>query len=103
MVPASRPSAPSAPGPVRAVPAAASAAPAPPPRPAPFMASSTTAKRMIYAAWGLAAVAAVLAVLDLALPQEVKPFGGQTVMDVLFLLAAALVGYLGFDGFKDIR
>ena len=67
------------------------------------MASPTNARRMIYAAWVLAAVAAVLAILDLALPPGTKVFGGQTVMDVLFLLAAAVVGYLGYDGFKDIR
>ena len=67
------------------------------------MASPTTARRMIFVAWVLAAVAALLAVLDLALPEGSRPFGGQTVIDVLFLVCAALVGYLGFDAFRDIR
>ena len=74
-----------------------------PPRSRSSMASPTNARRMIYAAWALAAGAAVLAILDLALPEGAKVFGGQTVMDVLFLLAAAVVIYLGYDGFKDIR
>ena len=65
------------------------------------MASPTNARRMCYLAWALALVAALLAVLDLALPE--KLLGGQTVMDVLLLLSAALVGYLGYDAYKDIR
>ncbi|MFH5803241.1 hypothetical protein [Alienimonas sp. DA493] len=67
------------------------------------MASPTTARRMIFLAWALAAVAALLAILDLALPPAAKVFGGQTVMDVLFLVSAALVGYLGWDAWRDIR
>ena len=65
------------------------------------MASPTNARRMCYAAWALALVAAILAALDLVLPE--KLLGGQTVMDVLLLLSAALVGYLGYDAYKDIR
>ena len=67
------------------------------------MASPTNARRMCYLAWALALVAAVLAVLDLVLPAEAKLLGGQTVMDVLYLLSAAVVGYLGWDAYKDIR
>ena len=67
------------------------------------MASPTTARRMIFLAWALAAGAALLAILDLSLPAGAKLFGGQTVMDVLFLVCAALVGYLGYDAYKDIR
>ncbi|WP_165700559.1 hypothetical protein [Alienimonas californiensis] len=58
---------------------------------------------MILLAWALAAVAALLAILDLVLPPEAKVFGGQTVMDVLFLICAALVGFLGWDAWRDIR
>lgn len=67
------------------------------------MASPTNSRRMCYAAWAFALVAAVLAVLDLALPQGKKLLGGETVMDVLFLVSAALVAYLAYDAFKDIR
>ena len=67
------------------------------------MASPTTARRMIILAWALAAVAALLAILDLALPEGAKLFGGQMVMDVLFLVSAALVGYLGWDAWRDVR
>ena len=67
------------------------------------MASRTTAKRMIYVSAFFASLTAVGAVLDLALPTANKPFGGQTVMDVLFLVAAAVVGYLCWDANRDIR
>ncbi|NNJ26966.1 hypothetical protein LzC2_30630 [Planctomycetes bacterium LzC2] len=67
------------------------------------MASPTNARRMIFLAWALAAVAALLAILDFALPDGAKVFGGQPVMDVLLLISAALVGYLGWDAWRDIR
>ena len=67
------------------------------------MASPTTARRMIFVAWALAAVAALLAVLDLTLPVGKQLFGGQTVLDGLLLACAALVGYLGYDAYRDVR
>ena len=106
MFPCARAADPGFPGPAAPVPgppAAVHLPQTPAPRPPAFMSSPTNARRMVYAAWILAAVAAVLAVLDLALPQGAKLFGGQTVMDVLFLVSAAVVGYLGYDAFKDIR
>lgn len=64
------------------------------------MASSVAArKRMIVIAWVIAGLVAVAAVADLALA---VPFGGQMVMDVMFLIGAGLVGYLAYDAFKDI-
>lgn len=67
------------------------------------MASPTNARRMIFLAWALALVAALLAILDLTLPEGAKLLGGQTTMDVLFLVCTALVGYLGWDAWRDIR
>ncbi len=42
----------------------------------------------------------VLAIVDIALG---IPFGGQVVFDVMFILAAALVVYMGIDCLKEIR
>ena len=42
---------------------------------------------------------AVLAILDLA---TTFPFAGSMVMDILFILSAAIVGYLAWDAFKDM-
>ncbi len=63
------------------------------------MASVASRKRMIVIAWIVAALVALAAVADLALA---VPFNRQVVMDVMFLLGAALVGYLAFDAYKDI-
>ncbi len=64
------------------------------------MASSVAArKRMIVIAWVIAGVVSLAAVVDLVLG---APFGRQVVMDVLFLVGAALIGYLAYDAYKDI-
>lgn len=63
------------------------------------MASVAARKRMIVIAWIIAGLVALTAVADLALA---VPFNRQVVMDVMFILGAALVGYLAFDAYKDI-
>ena len=63
------------------------------------MTSVAARKRMIMAAWIIAAVVALASVADLVLA---VPFGGVLVMDVMFLLGAALIGYLAYDAYKDI-
>lgn len=64
------------------------------------MASSVAArKRMIMIAWVIAAGVSLAAVIDLVIG---APFGGQIVMDAIFLVGAALVGYLAYDAYKDI-
>ncbi len=47
---------------------------------------------------GLAALMALLAVADFATG---VPFGGQVVFDVMFILSAALVIYMGISCLKD--
>jgi hypothetical protein len=63
------------------------------------MSSVAARKRMIMIAWIIAAVVALASVADLILA---VPFGGVLVMDVMFLLGAALIGYLAYDAYKDI-
>ena len=64
------------------------------------MASVATRKRMILAGWVIAAVVAVAAVADLALA---FPFNRQPVMDILFLIAAGVVGFMACDAYRDTR
>jgi len=56
-------------------------------------------KNMIFAAMGAAGLVALAAIADVALKM---PFGGYSiVMDVLYLLGAAVVLYMGYDTFRD--
>ncbi len=56
-------------------------------------------KYMIFASWFVAALVAVAAVADFFVG---IPFANQKVVDVLFILSAALVIYMGFNAFKDL-
>jgi hypothetical protein len=61
--------------------------------------ASNLPKNLVFASWGAAAIVSVLAILDIVTN---FPFAGSMTMDVLFLLSAAVVGYLGWDAFKDM-
>ena len=61
--------------------------------------ASNLSKKMVFASFGVAGLVAILSLLDVILG---IPFAGQTVMDILFILSAAIVGYLGWDAFKDM-
>jgi hypothetical protein len=54
---------------------------------------------MITISMGAAGVVALAAILDLALA---IPFGGSMVFDILFILAAAIVGYMAYDTFREL-
>jgi hypothetical protein len=55
---------------------------------------------LVVASIGVAGVMGLAAVLDLALKM---PFGGQMVLDIMFILAAGLIVYMGVDCLKDMR
>ena len=63
------------------------------------MVSVAARKRMILTGGVLAAIVSLFAVFDMI---QAVPFGGQTMMDIMFLLGAALTGYLAYDAMKDI-
>jgi len=52
-----------------------------------------------FASFGAAGLVSVLAILDIV---TTFPFAGSMTMDILFLLSAAIVGYLAWDAFKDM-
>ncbi|MBL8809378.1 MAG: hypothetical protein JNM43_04295 [Planctomycetaceae bacterium] len=58
------------------------------------------AKGIVFGSMGVGALMGVLAIVDIAL--EI-PFGGQMAFDIMFILAAALVVYMGVDCLKGMR
>jgi len=62
-------------------------------------------KNAILASIGVSAIIGVVAVLDLALGLigqiGMAPFGGQTMMDIMFVIAAALIGFMGLESIKE--
>ena len=58
------------------------------------------ARNIVFGSLGIAALMGVAAILDLVLGM---PFGGQSVWDIMVILAAGLVIYMGIDCLKDIR
>lgn len=55
-------------------------------------------KQMIYGSMAAAGVVAAASIVDLATG---IPFAGQTVMDIIFIVSAGLVFYLGYDAMKE--
>jgi len=59
-------------------------------------------KKLIFGAMGAAGLVALLAVLDLT-PVH-WPFGGYSMsMDILYLVAAALVLFMGWETYRENR
>ena len=56
-------------------------------------------KNMIFGSMAVAGVVALLSIRDMVLKM---PFGGAfLVMDILYLLAAGIVLYLGWDAYRE--
>lgn len=56
-------------------------------------------KKMLFGSMGVAGVVGILALVDIIAG---FPFAGQVMLDVMFILSAALVGYMGFDTYKEL-
>jgi lipopolysaccharide export LptBFGC system permease protein LptF len=56
-------------------------------------------KKLIYFSFGAAGFVAAMCLLDLATGIL---FARQMVFDILFLISAAVVGYLAWDAYKDL-
>ena len=64
---------------------------------------SDAPKKMVIGSLVVAGLVALAAICDLVLG---VPFSGSEhtrTMDVLFIIAAAIVGYLGWDAYRDLR
>ncbi|MBC8113430.1 MAG: hypothetical protein H7062_03570 [Candidatus Saccharimonas sp.] len=62
--------------------------------------ASNLPKNLVFGSFGAAGLVAVLAILDIA--TRSFPFAGSITMDILFILSAAIVGYLAWDAYKDM-
>ena len=60
--------------------------------------ASNLNKQLIYGSFGAAGLVALLCVIDLLAG---FPFSRSVMLDILFLLSAAVVGYLAWDALKD--
>ena len=56
-------------------------------------------KRMLIGSIAASAVVGILAIVDIAAG---VPFAGQTVLDIMFLVSAGLIGYMGYDTYREI-
>jgi len=56
-------------------------------------------KKLLFGSMAVSAVVGILSVVDIVMG---VPFGGQTLLDILFLLSAGLVGYMGFDTYREL-
>ncbi len=59
-----------------------------------------SSRGIVFGSMGVAAVMALLAITDFATG---IPFGSQSTFDILFILAAALVIYMGVDCLKEMK
>lgn len=57
-------------------------------------------KNVIVGSMSAAGLVALLALLDLILG---VPFRGLMLMDIMLLIGAGLVGYMGWDSYRDLR
>lgn len=62
--------------------------------------ASNVSRNLVICSLLVAAFVAILALLDLVLK---TPFAGSMLMDILFIISAAIVGYLGWDAYKDLN
>ena len=61
---------------------------------------SQVSKNTIIGSMAVAGLVAVLALLDIFTKM---PFAGQITMDIIFIVCAAMVIYMGYDAYKDLK
>ena len=59
---------------------------------------SSGMKKMVIASMAVAGLVGLLAIVDMILG---LPFANQVTMDVMFILGAGLVGYMGYDTLSE--
>ncbi len=61
--------------------------------------AANVGKNLIFGSFGVAGLVAAACLLDMATG---IPFARSMTFDILFLLSAAVVGYLAWDAYKDM-
>ena len=64
------------------------------------VAMAGNSRGIVFGSMGVAGLMALAAILDIALGGF--PFGGQMVLDIMFILAAGIVIYMGVNCLKDM-
>jgi hypothetical protein len=59
---------------------------------------SGLSKNLVITSLVLTGIVGVAAALDLVMG---IPYGGKIILDIMFLLGAAMIGYMGYETFKD--
>ena len=54
---------------------------------------------MLIGSIAASAIVGILSIVDLVAG---VPFAGQTVLDIMFLVSAGLIGYMGFDTYREM-
>lgn len=57
-------------------------------------------KRMLIGSIAVAGIVALASVVDMITGY---PFDGRMMLDIMFLIGAAITIYLGYDSFQDLR
>ncbi len=60
---------------------------------------SNAPKKMVVGSMIAAGIVGLLAILDMAIK---VPFSGSFVMDITFLIGAGIVGYMGYESYKEM-
>jgi len=62
-------------------------------------------KTAILVSIGVSALVGVVALLDMVMgligQTSLAPFAGQTAMDIMFLVAAGLIGWMGLESLQE--
>lgn len=61
--------------------------------------ASNLNKQLVFGSFGAVFFVVLLCLLDLI---GKFPFGGKMMLDILFLLSAAIVGYLAWSAYRDL-
>jgi hypothetical protein len=61
---------------------------------------SNTSKYLIFGSMAASGVVAAASLMDIFTK---KPFAGQTMMDIMFLVGAGIVIYMGWDAYQESK
>lgn len=61
---------------------------------------SNASKYMIFGSMGAAGLVALAAIADMIIK---KPFKGSMLMDIMFLLGAGIVIFMGWDAYQESK
>lgn len=60
---------------------------------------TNASKKMVIGSMAVAGLVGIAAILDMVLK---VPFAGSIVMDIMFIVSAALVIFMGYDSYREL-